>query len=497
MDKRVLRERMRKKQQQIRRRQMMKKGAYIVAIILVFVFVIRGIILPVINRVGGKNTDKPAQVQAETDTNANTNTGDSGTETQIEKDTNAAIRKPLKGASDLTKASQLTAGWHEDENGKWYQNADGTYYAGGLQKIDGSTYYFGDNGYAQTGWVSVGFDDYYFNDDGTYDPSQHKTRIAFTFDDGPGEYTDELLDCLEQNNAHATFFMLGQNVGSWESEVQRMVDIGCEVGSHSWDHLNLYDLDMDAVAKEFSDTDAALEKACGQKASVARAPYGNWNDDIISTVNKPFFTWSLDSLDWSYLDVNKDYDAVMNGDLTDGSIILMHDIHEPSVQAAIKMIPELVAKGYKLMTVSELAAAKGVTLQNANYSDFWDSSLQKGIVAGYNGGSSDGSSDGTAVSDGTTSDDGSDVSDTGSSDSSDVSDGSDESSDSSSGDDSSGGGDSSGNDSSGGDDSSGAGSSSDDSSGDNSSDDGSYDDSSGDGSDYADEDSGDGYDTGY
>lgn len=497
MDKRVLRERMRKKQQQIRRRQMMKKGAYVVAVILVFIFVIRGIILPVINRVGGKNTDKPAQVQAETDTNANTNTGDSGTETQIEKDTNAAIRKPLKGASDLTKASQLTAGWHEDENGKWYQNADGTYYAGGLQKIDGSTYYFGDNGYAQTGWVSVGFDDYYFNDDGTYDPSQHKTRIAFTFDDGPGEYTDELLDCLEQNNAHATFFMLGQNVENWQSEVQRMVDIGCEVGSHSWDHLNLYDLDMDAVAKEFSDTDAALEKACGQKASVARAPYGNWNDDIISTVNKPFFTWSLDSLDWSYLDVNKDYDAVMNGDLTDGSIILMHDIHEPSVQAAIKMIPELVAKGYKLMTVSELAAAKGVTLQNANYSDFWDSSLQKGIVAGYNGGSSDGSSDGTAVSDGTTSDDGSDVSDTGSSDSSDVSDGSDESSDSSSGDDSSGGGDSSGNDSSGGDDSSGAGSSSDDSSGDNSSDDGSYDDSSGDGSDYADEDSGDGYDTGY
>ena len=93
--------------------------------------------------------------------------------------------------------------------------------------------------------------------------------------------TDQLLDCLEQNNAHATFFMLGQNVENWQSEVQRMVDIGCEIGSHSWDHLNLYDLDMDAVAKEFSDTDAALEKACGQKASVARAPYGNWSDDIM------------------------------------------------------------------------------------------------------------------------------------------------------------------------------------------------------------------------
>lgn len=389
----------------------MKKGAYVVAVILVLIFVIRGIILPVINRAGGGNTEKPQQVQAETDSTTadsssdSTDTGDTSTET------NAAIRQPVKGQSDLTKAAQLTAGWHDDENGKWYQNADGTYFAGGMQEIDGSTYYFDDNGYIKTGWVEVGFDDYYFNDDGTYDPSQHKTRIAFTFDDGPGEYTDELLDCLEENNAHATFFMLGQNVGSWESTVQRMADIGCEIGSHSWDHPNLYDLSMDSVAKEFSDTDAALEKACGQKASVARAPYGNWSDDIISTVGKPFFTWSLDSMDWSYLDVNKDYDAVMNGDLTDGSIILMHDIHEPSVQAAIKMIPELVQKGYKLMTVSELAAAKGVTLQGANYSDFWDSSLQKGIVAGYSGNTTDTSGDEST--------DGTDTSNDGSTDTSD------------------------------------------------------------------------------
>ena len=411
MDKRVLRERMRKKQQQIRRRQMMKKGAYVVAIILVLIFVIRGIILPVINRAGGGNTEKPQQVQAETDSTTTDSSSDSTDTGDTSTETNAAIRQPVKGQSDLTKAAQLTTGWHDDENGKWYQNADGTYFAGGMQEIDGSTYYFDDNGYIKTGWVEVGFDDYYFNDDGTYDPSQHKTRIAFTFDDGPGEYTDELLDCLEENNAHATFFMLGQNVGSWESTVQRMADIGCEIGSHSWDHPNLYDLSMDSVAKQFSDTDAALEKACGQKASVARAPYGNWSDDIISTVGKPFFTWSLDSLDWSYKDVNKDYDEVMNGDLTDGSIILMHDIHEPSVQAAIKMIPELVQKGYKLMTVSELAAAKGVTLQGANYSDFWDSSLQKGIVAGYSGNTTDTSGDEST--------DGTDTSNDGSTDTSD------------------------------------------------------------------------------
>lgn len=402
----------------------MKKGAYVVAVILVLIFVIRGIILPVINRAGGGNTEKPQQVQAETDSTTTDSSSDSTDTGDTSTETNAAIRQPVKGQSDLTKAAQLTAGWHDDENGKWYQNADGTYFAGGMQEIDGSTYYFDDNGYIKTGWVEVGFDDYYFNDDGTYDPSQHKTRIAFTFDDGPGEYTDELLDCLEENNAHATFFMLGQNVGSWESTVQRMADIGCEIGSHSWDHPNLYDLSMDSVAKEFSDTDAALEKACGQKASVARAPYGNWSDDIISTVGKPFFTWSLDSMDWSYLDVNKDYDAVMNGDLTDGSIILMHDIHEPSVQAAIKMIPELVQKGYKLMTVSELAAAKGVTLQGANYSDFWDSSLQKGIVAGYSGNTTDTSGDEST--------DGTDTSNDGSTDTSDGSSDDDSSDDESS-----------------------------------------------------------------
>ena len=406
MDKRVLRERMRKKQQQIRRRKMMRLGAYVVAIILVVVFVIRGIIFPVVNRIGGSSPEKPAEVQAETD--------------ETTADPNAAIRIPLKGKSSLVKASQLTTGWHEDENGKWYQNTDGTYYAGGLQTIDNVTYSFDDNGYIQTGWVTKGFDDYYFNDDGSYDPTKHKPRLALTFDDGPGEYTDELLDCLEANNSHATFFMLGQNVVNWESTVQRMVDLGCELGNHTWDHPSqtLPNMAIDDVKAEFQKTDDALVQACGQAATVARAPYGAANQDIYDAVQKPFFMWSLDTEDWSLMDATADYNAVMNGDLTDGSIILMHDIHEPSVQAALKLIPDLVAQGYKLMTVSELAAAKDVTLQNTTYSQFWDSQLTAGNVPGYNGTvtSEDGSTDNTSSGDGDVSDgdeSGEDVSDGG------------------------------------------------------------------------------------
>lgn len=372
MDKKVYQERMRQKQRQLRRRRYMKLITYAVGLVLAVIFVVRGIILPIAGRIsGGKSGGETVEVQAQT----------------AQADPNAAVRQPLKGQGDLLKTSELTPGWHEDENGRWYQNADHTYYAGGFQEIDGVTYCFDDNGYMQTGWVTKGVKDYYFNDDGSYNSEKRRPMLALTLDDGPGQYTDTLLDCLEENNARATFFMLGQNVESYPDTVKRMVELGCEIGNHSYDHQNLVNLSLDAAAEEYSKTDNALIQACGQASTVARAPYGSWNQDIINTIGKPFFMWSLDSLDWSYKDEELDYNSVMTGDLTDGTIILMHDIHEPTVNALLRIIPELTAQGYKFVTVSELAEAKGVTLQNASYSDFWDSSLAAGEVAGYNGGS--------------------------------------------------------------------------------------------------------------
>ena len=203
------------------------------------------------------------------------------------------------------------------------------------------------------------------------------------------------MNCLEENNAHATFFMLGQNVANYPEQVQHILKAGCEIGSHSYDHPNLKNLDLDSVKKQFTDTDDLLIKACGQAATVARAPYGEWNQDIIDTVGKPFFTWSVDSRDWDYKDADLDYKSVMEGDLSDGSIILMHDIHQPTVEAAKRIIPELVAQGYKLVTVSEMAQAKGVTLQMASYSDFWQSSFDKGIIAGASSDAGDTSGEST------------------------------------------------------------------------------------------------------
>ena len=440
MDKRVLRERMRRKKRQMMIRHYTKIGLYVVGVILAVVFVIRGIIIPIASHIGGGESSSGKTVEAQADT--------------TQADPNAAVRQPLKGSSDTDKVGTTTVGWHEDASGKWYQNADGTYYANGFQDIDGVTYSFDENGYMQTGWVSKGVNDYYFNDDGSYDPTQKRPMLALTFDDGPGEYTQELLDCLEENNAHATFFMLGQNVSVYPDAPKRMLEIGCEIGSHSWDHTQLTTIDLDAVAKQFSDTDNALIEACGQAASVARAPYGDGNTDIYNTVAKPFFMWSLDTEDWRLMDADADYNAVMNGDLTDGSIILMHDIHQPSVQAAIRFIPELVARGYKLVTVSEMAEAKNVDLQYACYVDFWQSTFDRGEIPGYQGTvSTDGTSDSSDTSGDSSGDGSSDVSDGSGEGSGDGSDGSDVS--------------------------------------DGSSDDGSYDDGS-----YDDGSSGDGYDDG-
>ena len=419
----------------------MKRITCVVAAILLLIFVVRGVIFPIVNHAGGGSSKdaETVNVQANTagtstdnsteDASASSDSGssDSSGDSSSDNSSTDATVMPVKGSAAADKLSVMTPGWHEDSTGKWYQNPDGTYYINGFAEIDGTTYRFDENGYMQTGWVEKGVKDYYFNEDGSYDPTQKRPMIALTFDDGPGEYTETLLDTVEKYNIHVTFFMLGQNVEGRESTVQRMVQLGCEIGNHTWDHPSqtLPNMDLDSVVQEFQKTDDELVKACGQAATVCRAPYGAITEEQMAAVGKPFFMWSTDSLDWKLMDADADYNEIMNSDLSDGSIILMHDIHEPSVKCATeKLIPELVNEGYKLVTVSELAAAKDVTLQSASYSDFWDSSLQAGRVAGYAGNSSDS----TDSSDGSESSDSTDVSD-GSSDGSDVSDGSDDSSD--------------------------------------------------------------------
>ena len=346
---------MRRKQEkirQLRRRKMMRIGAMAVVLVLVLVFAVRGV---------GK-LFSGVHIKNSSAKNANSST----VEVQAAEDTGEAGKQPVMSASDVDKLTAAPSiGWHQDENGWWYQNRDGSYYQDGWQEVNGSTYYFNSNGYILTGWQTIDDKDCYFDEDGKYDETKQRPMIALTFDDGPGEYTEELINCLVENNAKATFFMLGQNVEAYPEIAKELSDAGMELGNHSYSHPDLVTIGAEAAAQQVSNTDAALKAATGFEATVMRPPGGSFNDSVKAAIDHPLIIWSIDTRDWATKSEDQTYQVVMDN-AQDGSVVLMHDIHEWSVKAAIRMIPDLIAKGFKLVTVSELAEAKGKTLQSGN-----------------------------------------------------------------------------------------------------------------------------------
>ena len=346
---------MRRKQEkirQLRRRKMMRIGAMAVVLVLVLVFAVRGV---------GK-LFSGVHIKNSSAKNANSST----VEVQAAEDTGEAGKQPVMSASDVDKLKAAPSiGWHQDENGWGYQNRDGSYYQDGWQEVNGSTYYFNSNGYILTGWQTIDDKDCYFDEEGKYDETKQRPMIALTFDDGPGEYTEELINCLVENNAKATFFMLGQNVEAYPEIAKELSDAGMELGNHSYSHPDLVTIGAEAAAQQVSNTDAALKAATGFEATVMRPPGGSFNDSVKAAIDHPLIIWSIDTRDWATKSEDQTYQVVMDN-AQDGSVVLMHDIHEWSVKAAIRMIPDLIAKGFKLVTVSELAEAKGKTLQSGN-----------------------------------------------------------------------------------------------------------------------------------
>lgn len=198
----------------------------------------------------------------------------------------------------------------------------------------------------------------------------NKPMLALTFDDGPGQRTGELLEGLSKYGAHATFFMQGKNVNAYKEEVKRMKEVGCEIGSHSYDHPDLTKMDAAGIKDQVDRTDQNIHDIIGQGATVLRPPYGAINDTVKATIRKPLILWNIDTLDWKTRNAQMTVNEVLTK-AKDGDIILMHDIHSETVDAAIELIPKLIAQGYQLVTVSEMAAAKGIKMENGErYTDF-------------------------------------------------------------------------------------------------------------------------------
>lgn len=269
----------------------------------------------------------------------------------------------------------MQSGWKEKDGDTYYMGSDGAAVTGWLE-LEDSTYYFHQDGKMAVGTVYLGTMMCKFGDDGKLiskeenkiDPN--RPVIALTFDDGPGDRTGELLDQLEKYDAKATFFMLGQKVSSYPDEIKKMKEIGCELGNHSYDHPNLAKLGADGVKKQIGDTNSKIQAIVGEGASVMRPPYGAISATLKANAGMPLILWNIDTLDWKTRNAKATVDMVMEN-AKDGDIILMHDIHTESVDAAIELIPKLLEKGYQLVTVSELAAYKNVTLENGEkYTDF-------------------------------------------------------------------------------------------------------------------------------
>lgn len=254
--------------------------------------------------------------------------------------------------------------WEKDKFKKW----DGSYVISDFVEAKGEIYYFDAEGKKVTGKQVIGKRTYVFRKNGTLKSKEKwvdpkKPMIALTFDDGPGQYTDALLEQLDKYNARATFFMLGKNAVKYPEIIQKMEKIGCELGNHSTNHTSLIKLNDEGVRSEIDTTQAAISRAVGHGASVLRPPYGEMNQHVRSIAKLPFVMWSLDTQDWKKKDAAKITEYVLSH-VEDGDIILMHDIHEFSVDSAITLIPMLKEQGYQLVTVSEMAEFRGKEMKN-------------------------------------------------------------------------------------------------------------------------------------
>ena len=202
------------------------------------------------------------------------------------------------------------------------------------------------------------------------DPS--KPMIALTFDDGPSGATTRILDALEANGGRATFFMVGNRMRSYPSVINRMVALGCEPASHTWDHSYLTKLSEGQILSNLNQVDDTLQSIAGVRTVIVRPPGGYINDASKAALAKrgtPAVLWSIDTLDWKTRNAQKTIDTVLSN-VKDGDIILMHDLYETSADAAAVLIPELKNRGYQLVTVSELASYRGGMQPGHTYSRF-------------------------------------------------------------------------------------------------------------------------------
>ena len=198
-----------------------------------------------------------------------------------------------------------------------------------------------------------------------------KKLVALTFDDGPSEYTKRILRTLKQYDSVATFFVVGNRVEMFENVITEEAEIGCEIGNHTYEHKVLTELNAEQIWLQIFRTNEAVKKVTGEYPTLMRPPCGYDNGSTNCIIAMPLILWSVDTKDWQTQNCYCSVQTVLEN-VKDGDIILMHDMYEASAEAVETIVPSLIAEGYQLVTVSELAEYRGIMLQEGEeYSSFW------------------------------------------------------------------------------------------------------------------------------
>ena len=187
--------------------------------------------------------------------------------------------------------------------------------------------------------------------------------VAMTFDDGPHpQNTPRLLNILRDRNIKATFYVIGNCVDRHPHIVRRIVAEGHEIGNHTYTHRRLTTLGSSEVRTEMRKTQAAIVRAAGVKPRTMRPPYGALRTDqrntIFSEFGYPTIMWSVDPQDWKRPGPSIVSSRILSSS-RNGSIILAHDLHKPTIDAMPRTFDGLLAKGFKFITVSQMLALKG------------------------------------------------------------------------------------------------------------------------------------------
>lgn len=188
-----------------------------------------------------------------------------------------------------------------------------------------------------------------------------RPQIALTFDDGPSNVTERVLDVLEKAGAKATFFVLGERVALHAPQLRRMVANELQIGNHTWSHNCISGIGEDELRGTLARTDDAIRQACGVTSEAMRPPGGVCSDAALSVLTEmglPAVFWNVDPRDWETQDAQKTIDHVLDK-AADGRIVIMHDIYESTADAVETLVPELVSRGFSLVTVHELAEGRG------------------------------------------------------------------------------------------------------------------------------------------